>query len=199
MTTGEFPQGMAGMTDHTDIPSAEEKVEPVAWRCFHCNEVFTDEVCAKLHFGESEIQEPLCAVTAERYREVERQLEIYRTESDETSKTFYALGAEHYREQQAAEERGYARGLADDSQAKLLAEREWQPIETAPWVEDSPSNPGHPWLSRCLLAKLQPWGWEAWVGQCDYGDIWLARLGNGSCAECDVPTHWQPLPAPPER
>lgn len=66
----------------------------------------------------------------------------------------------------------------------------WEPIETAP------NNDG--WISRCLFAKRQPWGWATWVGQCDAGDIWLGRKENGSCWECERPTHWMPLPKDPE-
>lgn len=87
--------------------------EVVAWRCFHCDEVFTDEAAARLHFGESEVQDPLCAVTAERYREVERRLDTFITESDPSSRAFYALGAEHYQKERDAEQKGYDRGLAD--------------------------------------------------------------------------------------
>lgn len=64
----------------------------------------------------------------------------------------------------------------------------WQPIESAP------SNNG--WIAPCLFGIQQKWGWETWVGQCDNFDIWLGRTGNGSCFECDKPTHWQPLPDP---
>jgi hypothetical protein len=66
---------------------------------------------------------------------------------------------------------------------------DWQPIETAP------SNEG--WIGPCLFAKKEQWGWEIWVGQCDDGNIWLARCGEGICADGPVPTHWTPLPNPP--
>lgn len=67
---------------------------------------------------------------------------------------------------------------------------EWQPIETMP-TDDG-------WSDHVLFGIMRPWGWEQWVGQCDDGDIWLGRDGEGACWECDVPTHWQPLPPPPE-
>lgn len=34
--------------------------EPTAWRCFHCDEVFTIVEDARQHFGESELDEPGC-------------------------------------------------------------------------------------------------------------------------------------------
>lgn len=70
---------------------------------------------------------------------------------------------------------------------------EWQPIETA--IEIAKSNDG--WIPKCLFGIERPWGWEEWVGQCDDGTIWLARNGEGGCWACDKPTHWQPLPKPP--
>lgn len=101
------------MSEPTQASAGDVRAVPAEWRCFHCDEVFTDEAEARLHFGDSCVQEPICGVTAERYREVERQLEEYRSESDATSKTFYSLGAEHYRKERDAEQAGYDRGLAD--------------------------------------------------------------------------------------
>ncbi len=83
------------------------------WRCFHCDEVFHEDFKARQHFGESCDCEPLCQVAGERFREVERQLAEYQSESDATSKTFYALGADHYRKERDAEQKGYDKGLAD--------------------------------------------------------------------------------------
>jgi hypothetical protein len=87
--------------------------EVVAWRCFHCDEVFTDEKCAREHFGDTLEVEPICQVTAERYREVERQLESYRNESDATSRTFYDNGHKAAVAERDAEQKGYDRGIAD--------------------------------------------------------------------------------------
>lgn len=67
---------------------------------------------------------------------------------------------------------------------------EWQPIETVPRGDGGCIKP-------CLLAKKQSWGWEQWVGQCEPGDVWLVRNGNGSQLG-PVPTHWKPLSAPPD-
>lgn len=88
-------------------------VEPVAWRCFHCDEVFTDVAAAREHFGETLDDEPICQVTVERYRAVERELESYRNESDATSRTFYDIGHRAAVAARDAEQKGYDRGLAD--------------------------------------------------------------------------------------
>ncbi len=66
----------------------------------------------------------------------------------------------------------------------------WRPIESAPRDDG--------WISRSLFGKMRAWGWEAWVGQCDDGNIWLGRDGAGTCFDTDAPTHWMPLPSPPE-
>lgn len=85
-----------------------------SWRCFHCDEVFTDKDKARLHFGNDSVSgEAMCQVTAERYREVEGQLETYRIESDATSRTFFANGVEAQRMATEAEQKGYNRGIAD--------------------------------------------------------------------------------------
>ncbi len=68
---------------------------------------------------------------------------------------------------------------------------DWKPIETAPTSDG--------WIKRCLFGKRQKWGWATWVGQRDDVDIWLGVCEDGSCWECEVPTHWMPLPEPPNR
>lgn len=41
---------------------AEAANEPTAWRCFHCNELFTDRTCAAEHFGVTEMDGPPACV-----------------------------------------------------------------------------------------------------------------------------------------
>ena len=96
-----------------DRKDAEAVRAELPWRCFHCDEVFTDEDAARQHFGRFEDQDPICGVTAERYREVERQLDEYRTESDAQSRFFYEMGHKHNVAVRDAEQKGYDRGLAD--------------------------------------------------------------------------------------
>lgn len=94
------------------------------WRCFHCDELFTDRRLAADHFGGSLDAEPACQIKAgaERslvaaLRRVERELEEARhainDESTEAAKAYYAQQRRHYEQLTAAEEAGYERGLAD--------------------------------------------------------------------------------------
>jgi hypothetical protein len=104
--------------------STAELVERVEWRCFHCGDLFTDESCARDHFGPDEGSKPACQIKAgaegslvKAIREVERQLEeawaAIHEESTEAAKAYYNQQTRHYAQLQAAEEAGYERGLVD--------------------------------------------------------------------------------------
>lgn len=98
------------MSLHQDQIEAEM---PIEWRCFHCGDVFTDRDEAREHFGETLDDEPICQVTAERYRAVERELQTFQNEADATSKTFYDIGHRAAIAERDAEQKGYDRGIAD--------------------------------------------------------------------------------------
>lgn len=97
------------------------RLSPVmaGWRCFHCDEVFSDEVTAKEHFGCELHSEPACKLNAleggllKLLRDQEEELRQHRSEQTAFAREFYALGADHYQAQRREEEKGYARGLAD--------------------------------------------------------------------------------------
>lgn len=83
------------------------------WRCFHCDESFTDASAAREHFGHSERQQALCTIDPTHFRWLEEQHR--RTCDDDTQvlRTISALAGEHERLRAQAEEQGYARGLRD--------------------------------------------------------------------------------------
>jgi hypothetical protein len=94
---------------------------PVAWRCFHCDEVFSDADSAREHFGYSQMETPGCKLNEIEggllgiVRRQEEQLRKFYSEETASYREFYALGAEHSQALRREEEKGYARGLADAS------------------------------------------------------------------------------------
>lgn len=68
----------------------------------------------------------------------------------------------------------------------------WQPIETAP-VEPSDSVPG--WYRfRCLLANEHGWVNE---GYAEYTHKRKDLVWKNAYGQKLFPTHWMPLPSPP--
>ena len=85
----------------------------VSWRCFHCDEVFTDRASAAAHFGPSIWSDPACTVDASKLRELEAELARYREEDTDLHRALHAKDCKMTRAVQEAEEAGYARGLRD--------------------------------------------------------------------------------------
>lgn len=95
---------------------------PGHWRCFHCDEVFTDPKSANDHFGDGggcDPEPPACKLNAmeggllKLYREALQELHQWQVEDNASAREFYALGAEHAVKLRQEEEKGYARGLGD--------------------------------------------------------------------------------------
>lgn len=87
--------------------------QAAVWRCFHCDETFTDAAAARAHFGDSERQQAICTIDAVHFRWMEEQ---HRRNVDEDSEALRAIGrltSEHETLRRRAEEEGYARGLRD--------------------------------------------------------------------------------------
>jgi hypothetical protein len=87
--------------------------EPTSWRCFHCNEVFTDAESAALHFGSKQSQDSICTLDATNLRKIESQLESYQEEDTDLHREINKAKCEYQLALQRAEEAGYARGLKD--------------------------------------------------------------------------------------
>lgn len=84
-----------------------------SWKCFHCEEVFTDRELAALHFGQRIYDTPACQIDAAHLRDLEGQLTRYREEDTDLHREINGLHATHATALQREEEKGYARGLKD--------------------------------------------------------------------------------------
>lgn len=85
------------------------------WRCFHCDQTFTDRDAAAVHFGTSERHQPMCSISSNEYREMERRMEQYNAEDAEIHREMYRQRNEHIQALRRAEEIGYAKGVAESS------------------------------------------------------------------------------------
>lgn len=93
------------------------------WRCFHCDQVFTSEHCARLHFGADETHYPACQIKGSEggllraLREAEAQLmQAQQDAHDEAGPVLDGwrdAQHRHHRALIAMEETGYERGMAD--------------------------------------------------------------------------------------
>ncbi|UVC14756.1 hypothetical protein [Mesorhizobium onobrychidis] len=122
---------------------ASQPVPAVAkgWRCFHCDEVFTNERCARNHFGRDEMCEPACQIQmgAERsllsaLRRAEddcnEMMQRMETETTDGAKAYYAQTSRHQQQLRTIEELGYERGLRDAALAPAVAVNGWcQPLK----------------------------------------------------------------------
>jgi hypothetical protein len=91
------------------------------WRCFHCDEVFIRPACAAEHFGRDEGKTPACLLKSYEghlvtyIRELENQLEQYRSEDSHVMRSIYSMEADHCQALIRAEEVGYDKGVRDMS------------------------------------------------------------------------------------
>lgn len=83
------------------------------WRCFHCDEVFTDRAQAAIHFGTHERHHPGCQIDVAEYRRMAQVCESYGEEDAEIHRLMRRQEFEHAAAVRRAEEAGYARGLHD--------------------------------------------------------------------------------------
>ena len=111
------------------------------WRCFHCDEVFTNEADARLHFGPSCDRDPACQVDAKHLRDLETELARYRSEDTDLHRQIEHLKTEHSQALMRAEEAGYAKGLKDGRElatpgALMIADERRRQIEAEGWTAE---------------------------------------------------------------
>lgn len=145
------------------IPAPGQVSDEMPWRCFHCNEVFTDREAAADHFGvqiDGLADDCACKLNAtdglllKMLRESQEELRRYENESDPQSLIFYSLGAKHVVALREEEQKGYDRGLADGRAEALQAsqtasvgedavERVARAIDPSAWAWLDRTDPSH--------------------------------------------------------
>lgn len=158
--------------------AAAEGAETPMWRCFHCDEVFTDEHSARLHFGNDETAAPACQIKGSEHGLVEalREAEndaaeawhMIHAETTDAAKAYYSQNSRHQRQMRAIEQVGYDRGIAD---AKAYP-------ETLGLVAADKGAETQP-IPRIEIAKLE---WTAYPNEFYpdvYGNCWDAKTPFG--------------------
>ena len=98
--------------------------ELVTWRCFHCDETFSDKRAAQDHFGCDETSEPACRIKAGAERSLLGALRraekdaadawmAVQTETTDAAKAYYKQATRHHEQLRIVEEAGYERGMED--------------------------------------------------------------------------------------
>ena len=85
----------------------------VHWRCFHCDEVFTDEDAAREHFGPTQHSTAACQIDIAEYRRMEMENRLHCEEDTPLHRALYAAQGEAERRYMRGEEDGYDKGLRD--------------------------------------------------------------------------------------
>lgn len=92
---------------------SDDLLDAKSWRCFHCDEVFTDPKEAATHFGLTQGDKAVCEVAADEVRHMEWRLRRYQNEDTDLHRQIATMTGEHQRALMRAEEDGYAKGLRD--------------------------------------------------------------------------------------
>lgn len=140
----EFADWAQSRARHTLARAAYPSAN-VAWRCFHCDGIFTDEAKAREHFGTSQMHVPACTIDAAEYRAMEARMHAYNDEDAAIHRQMAKMQCEHSQALRREEEKGYARGVADGM--KEFAANVAQGAEAVPcgWIRSVESYvPGEP-------------------------------------------------------
>lgn len=127
---------------------ATPQSKQTVWRCFHCDETFTDAESAALHFGKSVMQSPACLIDIAEYRAMEQRMRSYNEEDTALHREIHGLQAQHQVALKREEEKGYARGLADGMKE---ATRSAQPTEPN---GDKFQSRVQPWMMACFGPEI---------------------------------------------
>lgn len=102
---------LVSLTAPEPIPVPAEGAK--TWRCFHCDELFTDTATAIEHFGNDETQRPACEIDITEYRAMEELHRLHCDDDTDLHREIHALQAQHFTDLRREEEKGYAHGLRD--------------------------------------------------------------------------------------
>lgn len=169
----------------------------LSWRCFHCDDVFTDRRLAAAHFGANEDAQPACQIKAggeqgllEALRRSEKDAAdawaAISAESTDAARAYHAQRTRHHDQLIAVEQAGYERGLADaqahpedlglvaaDPESSLIE----QPLEVVAWRWRHRFNPE--W-------KLQPGPFHVPRGSGPLSDYTVEPLTPAKTAEARI-------------
>lgn len=169
----ELRSELRAAADALEACEAELEGRSPIWRCFHCDEVFTTEHAARLHFGETECQDPACQIKAGaemsmlealRRAEEEARMAVIAMHEEGTDgwTAFRRLEGRTKQNAEAAENLGYERGLRDGRAEapklfgpyahlnghRALSEDSWS-------VEDDPIPNNEEYFSIPLFAQVE--------------------------------------------
>lgn len=96
------------------------------WRCFHCDDVFTNERDAAEHFGGSLMALAACQIKGHEHnliakiRAQELLLDTYRAADSQVLRAMESMRSEHVTALRTMEETGYGRAVIDMQKLAVL-------------------------------------------------------------------------------
>jgi hypothetical protein len=99
------------------------------WRCYHCDQVFTSDREARLHFGNDLYSYPACRIAIheqhliEYIRKLEAEVQQHRAENHEVLVAAYSMQCAARQIEPEAEQRGYDKGVRDTWAAAQAAQQ----------------------------------------------------------------------------
>ncbi|WP_202844730.1 hypothetical protein [Luteimonas saliphila] len=91
------------------------------WRCFHCDEAFTDQEAAAGHFGTKLHHLPACQIDPAEYRRMEAKEADYAEEDAACHRAMRGMETQHRLALEREEIKGYERGLRDSGKCPCAA------------------------------------------------------------------------------
>lgn len=131
---GEHPRERMMFDEEQQSTSNEQLADtyPVpehGWVCFHCGEHFPSTLegqhASRLHFGPRPTEEPMCGISASKYRMMLENHRRHCAEDTELHRALHAKNADMQAAVRLAEEQRYARGL-DDAKKRLCVEKHFE-------------------------------------------------------------------------